>query len=364
MALTLAGTASADAINSFTWDTFSSDDKMYVCNVGIMHENGKKGHVDENSGGANSGNTASTHDYLTVTYAPLNKHQERGEESTKVLEAKVNAYTRLFSNKNAHKNVVTNLVVNLSSENYGAKYYVDVCYRGAQIDYRANGIRTNYVLNQNKLTYSDHSNDVAHKYFKLAKLKVSTKTVCDTQQKGDVTGTDNGLNMSQIDMNIEGSDSDFTFGRKMRNVTEGSQGINFLKKAVQITRAQKKDAPRYCKTRYVVAETKVKKKAVPGGQDLSAPIAYCGGTFVGTVAPYIGQIIGFGYGSTPVTTVGECIAGVESYPNWVTEFAPTDVRVNGAPQVEGSPVIPQPRNWTRSGGTFTSLTEIENRGEN
>ena len=89
MALVFAGTASADAINSFTWDTFSSDDKMYVCNVGIMHEDGRRGHVDENSGGANSGNTASTHDYLTVTYAPLNKHQERGKNQLRFLKQKL-----------------------------------------------------------------------------------------------------------------------------------------------------------------------------------------------------------------------------------------------------------------------------------
>jgi hypothetical protein len=47
LALGLAETSSADAINSFTWDTFSSDDKMYVCNVGIIHEEGKSGHVNE-----------------------------------------------------------------------------------------------------------------------------------------------------------------------------------------------------------------------------------------------------------------------------------------------------------------------------
>jgi hypothetical protein len=349
LALGLAGTASADAINSFTWDTFSSDDKMYVCNVGIIHQEGKSGHVDENAAGASSGDTASTHDYLTVTYAPLNKHQEHGDSSTKVLEAKVNEYTRLFDNKDAHGFVVTNLVVNLSSENYGAKYYVDVCYRGAQIDYRANGIRTSYVLNQNKLTYSDHSNDSAYKYFRLAKLKVSTKTVCDTQLKGDVTGTDDGLNMTQEDMNIEGTDSDFTFGRKMRNVTEGTQGINFLKKDVQITKAQKKDAPRYCKTRYTVAETRVKSKK----------ITTIGGYCEFTHHDLIGGIFRAIYSGVTAGRPQVDCHGWNNYAAYKAESYKWITTTNTTTQYSG-----YPRNWTRSGGTFTSLTEIENRGQN
>jgi len=98
----MVASAHADSINSITWETFSSDDKMYVCNAGIRHQNGTRGHVDPNSGGMNSGNTASTHDYLTADFADLNNDMVlSNHQSSVVKEANEGDFNALFSTADA-----------------------------------------------------------------------------------------------------------------------------------------------------------------------------------------------------------------------------------------------------------------------
>lgn len=354
LALGFAGNVSADAINSFTWDTWSSDDKMYVCNVGIRHERGTEGHVDENAGGANSGTTRTTHDYLTVTYSTLNNDQERGPEITKVVEAynSKSVYNKLVNDADAHKIVITSLQVNLASENYGAKYYVDVCYRGNQIDFVGNNIKTNFVLKQNQLTYSDHANAGSLNYFSEAQLAVSSKTVCDLQSAGRNHGSDNGLNFNQADMSIETNRGDISYVQAERRLTSGTQAVQFVNpsRPFRLNRIAS-DAPRYCKTRYEVAEKRVAVAAVAATQGVCRGTAtyywYSSYSYTTSIAAYGNY-----------ATSEQCRNALRSKYNYywnhrVTRFTPAST---------GTAAVLQERNWTRMGGRFTALTEIENHG--
>lgn len=359
LALGFAGTASADAINSFTWDTYSSDDKMYVCNVGIRHERGTEGHVDENAGGANSGATRTSHDYLTVTYSTLNNDQQRGPEVTRVIEAGVSstAYTQLVRDADAHKIVVTSLQVNLASENYGAKYYVDVCYRGNQIDFAGNNIRTAFKLKHNQLTYSDHANAGNLNYFSEAQLAVSSKTVCDTQAVGRNLGYDNGLNFNQADMNIATAAGDIRFTAGERRLTSGTQAIQFVSpyRPVTLNRSST-DAPRYCKTRYEVAEKRVKVAATPSRAGYCHVMAYSRryGRYITQSVPgnFSSAAQCYNYARTNTMRYG--------YPYYFINHRVRAFR----PTIQGTAAVLQERNWTRMGGRFTALTEIENHGSN
>ncbi len=361
LALGFAGTASADAINSFTWDTYSSDDKMYVCNVGIRHERGTEGHVDENSGGANSGNTTSTHDYLTVTYSTLDVDQNRGPEVTKVIEAhnSTSVYNQLVTDADAHKIVITSLQVNLTSENYGAKYYVDVCYRGNQIDFAGNNIRTSFKLKHNQLTYSDHANAGALNYFSEAQLAVASKTVCDTQAAGRVQGFDSGLNMNQTDMNIATGAGDVRVIAGERRLTSGTQVVQFVSpvRPPSLNRSST-DAPRYCKTRYEVAEKRVKTPAVPG-RNGSCTVRISRYSYSNWSGYYHNGTYNYNLGSSYSSSTA-CLNAARNnyrYPYYRNHHV---ISYTGA--VAPVAAVLEERNWTRMGGRFTALTEIENNG--
>lgn len=373
MALGFAGSAFADAINSFTWDTYSSDDKMYVCNVGIKHRDGRQGHVDPNAGGANSGDTLTTHDYMTVEYATLDNDLTRGPIQEKTLEASIGAYTQLFTDGDAHGKVVTKLEVNLSSENYGAEYFVDICYRGAQIDYNAANINTSYVLKRNQLTYADHTNasDAGRHYFSEAKLSVASKTVCDTQLTGTSTGAGFGLDFVLGEANVAAYLGNSRFASSTVFLGNANQTVNFVLAANPSLNgpAGAKDAPKYCKTRYTVKENRLKQAATQGTP------SQCTG-YYGYRTQYWVPRTCTGWWST------SCSGGYYAY-NYYTYYASLNGLASSAaclsyirsrsnynyvqsynftPAVPGLPEIKEPRNWTRMGGQFSALTEIENHG--
>lgn len=395
LALGMAGTASADAINSFTWDTWSSDDKMYVCNVGITHRDGTQGHVDVNSGGEDSGNTMTTHDYATVTYATLNNDMERGAEVTKTIEASTGGYVQLFADAAAHGYVVTSLQVNLSSENYGAKYFVDVCYRGVQIDYAAANINSSYVLKHNQLTYTDHGNasEVGRKYFSEAVLVVDSDTTCDTQLSGSSRGPGNGLAFVLGEANVAAPAGDVVFNGTRTAIGRSGQVVNFVyRRTTGLNgRVGAKDAPKYCKTRYSVEETRLRQAAI------APQSGVCAGTYYRYTRRYAGQYCAaYSYRSyscgswasprtcytrycsryenryvtqdTPYTvafsanytSTSQCLANLRGRSDH--NHAVIDSRRFRAYR-PGQPEIKEPRNWTRMGGQFTALTEIENHGQ-
>lgn len=166
----LAFAQSAFAINlTFKFDVYSSGPSIYPCNAGLKH--GDTGRVCEDrvtgnscslgcasgdtslcttgttpescvcSGGDNNNQGAYRLDFLNVKHA---NWTDNGEEAGAQTSTKINAneslsaFNTVFNQSSTgfYGKQLTEMSVNLGSELYGAEYFVDVCYRGPQIDYK------------------------------------------------------------------------------------------------------------------------------------------------------------------------------------------------------------------------------------
>lgn len=318
LSLVAAFNASADAINKFTWTFSSSDDKMYVCNAGIMHSFPKTGHVDANSGGLNSGLTTTTHDWITLNYNTLDMNMDKGPNQTAKIEAGT-AFNSAFSNTDAFKRVVTSMNVLLGSENYGAKYYVDVCYRGNQFDW-SGGIVADYKLVQNQLTYNELTDASYDQYRNNADLKVSSVTSCT--RDADINTAGAGL----VDMHNPASVT----------ISGTTQAVPFVQGngvSLNIGNAQ----PKFCKTRYIIEEATVATPATNGTGTCRLEHWTPGdwhAYYNRTQAWCNAQITEPTYGGTVTNRTFQMLT-------------------------PGNNAIPKARDWALMHGNFEALTEIE-----
>ena len=399
LALAVSGTAMADAINHFDFDVFSSDDKMYVCNVGIKHLDGTIGYTDEvTMAGANSGPTASTHDYLTFDYQTLDSDMILGPLSTGVIEADGTAFFKSAFDDvgNAMMHKISNVAFNLNSEQYGTHYYVDVCYRGSQKDYGKYGIETDYKLTQNALMYSALDTTSSHEpngstldYLTQAGIGVKSYTVCDTQLEGTHQLPGNGLDNwafpdidlvtpGNSDSSFEGMLVDFSTGTMMANWTGWEDsGDDLLGPSLNGDGAAGFLAPRYCVTRYEIWETGPELEPVVvtlaniEGQCNTADGYIDGFDFTGVFGLDIGYDSGVaGYDHTAnggVKTFANCMALNTSLTHnhvWRPSDNPFTAQ-QAADFLAGLQLNGEaPRDWRVLGGTFSLWTEISNVGVN
>ncbi len=153
---------------------------------------------------------------------------------------------------------------NLGSENYGAQYYVDICYRGPQIDYiNSPGSMTGYgfsVTGWVGITDLDIIGG-GHKYTSLAKPTLETKIICDNQDAEH--SAPGGTSGSEIDVQHLHEDTAWPNWPALSGLTGGtpvgSYSHQFTSSEVvqpynQAWATLDSGAPRYCKVRYLFKE--------------------------------------------------------------------------------------------------------------
>ncbi len=294
----------------FKFKVFSSGPDIYACNAGIRHKThntkvcyfeGTTTACTENDcrdkgicntqcvcTGTNGGE--SLMDYLKVTSVDWKDHKAGSDSNTDTGVEQIDkaaAYGGGWSyaindETSAWNKRIKELSFNLGSELYGAEYFVDVCYRGPQIEYFADGVTMNAsLLAQVSATDflaggvnpGDNSRDGlsipgvvdGKTYTDLAGLQVKAYYVCDTQGVGNYKYAHNGSSASNGNYNTSVNEADFKTDSNGYPVSGsdvyGSSGSSFQSIAgngldlVSSTVSSTSKAPRFCKVRYVFTET-------------------------------------------------------------------------------------------------------------
>ena len=282
----------------FSFDVNSSSASIYPCDAGIRHEAGA-GQVcyDRRDGqscnpanicntnascdcvctGATGGNVPSLDTAVATTAAWTENGVGVGNNATvtRSVSAKTtnaNQFTRLFTGLNEWSNQLTSLSFNLGSAKYGAEYFLDVCYRGPQIEYfQAFGGAPSASIPAFKVKLSATSTTLASStsnYETTAGLKVRSEIHCDQQGQGSHPNAHNGSGVygvvaHQLTMNPDdaASISGASWQKVGQYVTFNPGQVISLSQndwVVNYSSATMSTAfvPRFCKVRYFFKETK------------------------------------------------------------------------------------------------------------
>lgn len=175
----------------------------------------------------------------------------------------IDAFNRLFGEKEAYGKTLKKLTINLGNELYNARYFVDICYRGPQIDYR--DIETQWDL-FGKVSVTDFGyQNGGHGYKSLSELQGKAYVVCD-EQKDDCPSCNDANPVTDPNSAIFNDGSDFLsksgphgarydFGYEGSNKTTLPSSLTEMFHLPDAFRNHGKRAPRFCKIRYVFSET-------------------------------------------------------------------------------------------------------------
>lgn len=281
----------------FKFDVNSSGPSMYPCNAGIKHAKhddricydrvtsqscdpsndcGSDGDEDEGQQcncvctGSTSGAGETRLDFLRVSSGAWTENgQTAGAQTAKNLYAPEGAYNMAFNENNKEEwlNQITKMTVDLGSERYGAEYFLDVCYRGPQIEYyfaSQNGGFPTSGLGSPNFNLKVHAtvNDLTTgmRYSQLSDLKVKAEVVCDQQGKGTYiyAGTSVPSGPTSYDqlvnditgMTVNGGQYSKTVNFRDFNTVSSSYLIDeFINQNNAFT-------PRFCKIRYTFLENR------------------------------------------------------------------------------------------------------------
>lgn len=305
--LMLAGLLAAPSANAislrFKFKTFSSGPNIYACNAGIAtpatskqvcyFEGTKTACTKSDCTDGNSCNTrcicsGSNGGGWLMNYgrAEIAPWVDNGEapSSTWVRKSIQSSngsrlFTQLHSDNEAWDKTIKELSFHLGSELYGASYFVDICYRGPQIEYFEDGIKANFSLKTqasatdflaNGVNPGDNSRDGLDlvvpgnlRYTELANLKVQTFVSCDIQGLGNYVFARNDLGMYNTSRNEAGYNINSSTGLPTAggDFFMSSSSTNVAANAVTtlngwITQNSVR-TPRFCKVRYVFSETNI-----------------------------------------------------------------------------------------------------------
>lgn len=314
--LTLAVVAFVGSMNDshaislrFKFKVFSSGPSIYACNAGIAHSpsaakvcyfegtttactpNDCTDKAICNTSCVCTGNNGgdSLMDYLKVTSVDWKDHKTTGDNIT---ETGTQQITRsapygggfnyaIADNATTWTKRIKELTFNLGSELYGAEYFVDVCFRGPQIEYFADNVTINTsLLAQTSVTdflatgvnAGDNSRDNlvipglvdGKTYTDLAGLQVKAYYTCDMQGQGTYKYGHNGSTANSGTYNTTNNEANFSldgsgyptngtdlYGHSGSFTSVAGNGLDLIN--TWITQGTK--APRFCKIRYVFKET-------------------------------------------------------------------------------------------------------------
>lgn len=280
LAMLVAGFNAQAASLEFKLEINSSGPSIYACDAGLMHKPHAErvcyDRVTMNScnpsrctdevqcncvctGESRSGAGEYRHDFMKVGYAAWTDNGERATNvQSKSVAAGKNSFNRAFTNKNEWNKQLTKLVYNLGSERYGAEFYLDVCYRGPQIDYfLADSLADtpNFDLKA-QATVTDIVSSNGLKYSQLADLQVKAVVACDQQGKGayvyagDGAGNYDNALLHEISSNVTVPGGQF---HKATGYSAFNTGANLFL-VNQWINVNNTYTPRFCKIRYYFKE--------------------------------------------------------------------------------------------------------------
>ena len=266
----------------FKFDINSSGPSIYPCDAGLMHEphdervcydrvtsdscnpNNCIDEVDCNcvctGAGSNNGQGEYRLDFLNASYADWTENGDTASNvKSKNVAAKDNKFGRVFTGKEEWEKQLTKLSFNLGSERYGAEFYLDICYRGPQIEYHMAGSindTPNFFL-KSQATVTDINTNNGLNYSSLADLQVKAVAICDQQGVGTyVYAHDNSNNYDDpLAHQIENSMANFGQYYKATNYSGFNTGSNLFLIKEYINKLNTK-TPRFCKIRYSFKENK------------------------------------------------------------------------------------------------------------
>ena len=276
----LLAMTSAQAITlKFEFDVNSSGSSIYPCNAGLKHTANKEkicyNRVDKQAcnpatqckpedtscncvcTGTNGG--ANHVDFFSATYSDWSdSHQDLPATSDpKSVKAATSGseYNTLFESSVTKSDAVKNtayfekqlrsLTFNLGSEKFGAEYFLDVCFRGPQIDYYNANVKSNWVA-KTKATIQNVTGDAV--YADLSDLNVKSEIVCELQDGSEIVANEvpgvGGLNEF---VNEYGVDAPMIPWTSLRAGNENA------KKSLTIV-PNRITVPKFCKVRYYFKE--------------------------------------------------------------------------------------------------------------
>lgn len=172
-------------------------------------------------------------------------------------------FNKLFSESTAYGKTLDKLTINLGSELYNAQYFVDMCYRGPQIDYR--DVETKWDL-YGKIGVSDFGyQNGSNGYRSLSSLQAKAYVICDLQRDDCPTCNDaNPVTDPEAAIFAEGTNFLTTSGAGSARFDYSYQGTTVTSLSSSLTEIFNipnafanlgHSAPRFCKIRYVFSET-------------------------------------------------------------------------------------------------------------
>lgn len=294
MFLLSVGNASAVSVE-FSFDINSSGPSIYPCNAGIRHDvhsdrvcydrvtqqscnpandcNGAQQACNCVCTGSTTGDGEFRHDFMRVGFANWTDNGEyAGASSSKNLYATSGSFNQLF-NANAKEEwskQITKLQFDLGSERYGSEFFLDVCYRGPQIEYyyaMMNGgfgsgsgnDYPNFSL-KSQATVTDLVSSNGLRYSQLADLKVKVTAVCDQQGKGtyNYAGSGNPASGTNYDNILHDITGDAVSGGQYTKVVpyRSFNNANSLYLIDEFINVNNAFTPRFCKIRYTFIENR------------------------------------------------------------------------------------------------------------
>lgn len=269
---------------TFKFKVESSGPTLYMCNAGIKHGTPSVAQICHVQGGTAAclpsdpncvctSTTAAHHlmDFMRFQTRPwLQSSGTWGDLSTPVaMVAGKDQYKRIVESKDSFKNMLDSVTFSLGSEQYGACYHVDVCFKGAQIDYHHNIPSLSIPVNvevYGTATLTDLQTGDSRSYTGLAKPKVRAVVHCDKQGKGTYKYASNGSSPASgfydtldndIDFtafdNSQSGNSDFTYGTES-TFTAFSANTQVPVPSVEIVKGTS-HYPRFCVIRYEFCES-------------------------------------------------------------------------------------------------------------
>lgn len=275
----------------FKFDVNSSGPSIYPCNAGIRHlkytdricydrltqqsctpveDCRNDAECNCVCTGSTSGDGETRFDYLQVTSAAWSENgRPVGAQVSTNISAPDDKWNSVFNenSKEEWQNQLTKMSINLGSERYGAEYFLDICYRGPQIEYyhasqidqsQRGDASPNFSLKV-QATVNDLSTNGLN-YAELADLQVSTTVVCDQQGKGNYIYAGSAIPTGatvydQILHDIQG----ITVSGGQYTKTVNFRDFNSVNNAYLINEFINKNkffTPRFCKVRYAFRENK------------------------------------------------------------------------------------------------------------
>jgi hypothetical protein len=192
-------------------------------------------------------------DFANVNYGAWTDNQETSTAPNNRKLSSGYDWTSLFPAPNeAYANQVRDLTVNLGSEIYGAEYFIDICYRGAQIDYTGvPGLSFGLV---GKVTVTNLKTGT--NYQDLSKLKVKAETKCIMKDSFDYCSADTvpgaaseqceNTNISHTTIRTSALTPAYTSAQQLELLNVSTMGSGTAR------------APKFCYTRYTFSETSKK----------------------------------------------------------------------------------------------------------